>query len=393
MLSTRVFSKNIKTQVILPCQWLSITINTIRLKSNLSSSDSDSDSNTEKQDKIQTKSFNSRKSNEKNDNDLSDMINNLLNTNFSKRTDIGIAVRNREGKIKAQLSKVAETLTTAVGGDKKKILSMMLNNLSEMEKGENTKKRPKIYDSIEKYTKRIGKKDYLNNKILNKEAKFIHGIKQSIKSKYRLNETPESEDKYNTKYSMNEKPSINTRKEITREHDSVIQKLLKEQKQEKQKRVEKEKFFPTFTEGNVPSPNVPELKIWDACEEFSLKLWTTYYPESAFQEMIQWTEEGMLWKFPINNEQGMEEEQNVHFSEHIFLERHLTGWCPTKGPIRHFMELVCIGLSKNPYMTIQEKYDHIMWYKNYFDDQKDLLKELGLAGTISSDSEKQIEPQ
>lgn len=75
----------------------------------------------------------------------------------------------------------------------------------------------------------------------------------------------------------------------------------------------------------------------------------------------------------------MEDEYNVHFSKHVFLERHLVPWCPSKGPIRHFMELVCVGLSKNPYMKIEEKYDHIMWYKDYFKDKQDLLQKLGLV--------------
>ncbi|KAH9628373.1 hypothetical protein HF086_015903 [Spodoptera exigua] len=74
---------------------------------------------------------------------------------------------------------------------------------------------------------------------------------------------------------------------------------------------------------------------------------------------------------------GLEEEQNVHFSEHIFLDAHLEGWCPKKGPIRHFMELVCVGLSKNAFYTVQEKKDHIMWYKEYFESKKDLLTEVG----------------
>lgn len=74
----------------------------------------------------------------------------------------------------------------------------------------------------------------------------------------------------------------------------------------------------------------------------------------------------------------MEDEYNVHFSKHVFLEHHLVPWCPSKGPIRHFMELVCVGLSKNPYMKIEEKYDHIMWYKNYFKDKQDLLQKLGI---------------
>lgn len=27
-------------------------------------------------------------------------------------------------------------------------------------------------------------------------------------------------------------------------------------------------------------------------------------PENIFEEMIQWTDKGMLWQFPINNEFG-----------------------------------------------------------------------------------------
>lgn len=77
----------------------------------------------------------------------------------------------------------------------------------------------------------------------------------------------------------------------------------------------------------------------------------------------------------------MEEEKDVHFSEHIFLDTHLEGWCPTKGPIRHFMELVCVGLSKNAFYTVREKIDHIMWYKEYFESKQDMLKEIGVWET------------
>lgn len=30
-------------------------------------------------------------------------------------------------------------------------------------------------------------------------------------------------------------------------------------------------------------------------------------------------------------------------------------------------------------MTIEEKYDHIMWYKDYFKDKQDLLQKLGIV--------------
>lgn len=83
----------------------------------------------------------------------------------------------------------------------------------------------------------------------------------------------------------------------------------------------------------------------------------------------------------------LEEEKKVHFSEHIFLDAHLEGWCPKKGPVRHFMELVCVGLSKNAFYTVNEKKEHIMWYKEYFESKKDLLTEVGAWEPKSSSSE------
>lgn len=38
------------------------------------------------------------------------------------------------------------------------------------------------------------------------------------------------------------------------------------------------------------------------------------------------------------------------------------------------MDLVCVGLSKNPYLTVQQKREHIEWYKNYFEEKKDILQ-------------------
>ncbi|XP_045490821.1 28S ribosomal protein S31, mitochondrial [Colias croceus] len=121
-----------------------------------------------------------------------------------------------------------------------------------------------------------------------------------------------------------------------------------------------------------------KLDVWEHLNQRELTLATSQPPSNYFEKMILWTEQGKVWKFPINNEQGMEEEENVHFSEHVFLETHLEGWCPARGPIRHFMELVCVGLSKNAFYTVQEKRDHIMWYKEYFESKKDLLNEVGV---------------
>ncbi|XP_058117286.1 small ribosomal subunit protein mS31 [Anopheles ziemanni] len=119
-----------------------------------------------------------------------------------------------------------------------------------------------------------------------------------------------------------------------------------------------------------------KLSTWQKLNDRELRLAVTHPPANYFQKMAIWTEQGKLWKFPINNEQGREQEAQVPFTEHVFLEEHLESWCPRKGPIRHFMELVCVGLSKNHYITAQEKRDHIFWFRDYFEQKKDILKDI-----------------
>lgn len=133
-----------------------------------------------------------------------------------------------------------------------------------------------------------------------------------------------------------------------------------------------------------------KLDVWENLKKRELRLATAQPPANYFQKMILWTNQGKVWKFPIDNEQGLEEEQKIHFSEHIFLDTHLEDWCPKKGPIRHFMELVCVGLSKNPFYTAQEKKEHIMWYKDYFVTKKDLLTEVGAWDLPNSNKEASV---
>nr|XP_048312274.1 28S ribosomal protein S31, mitochondrial isoform X1 [Myodes glareolus] len=100
---------------------------------------------------------------------------------------------------------------------------------------------------------------------------------------------------------------------------------------------------------------------------------------NGFEEMIQWTKEGKLWEFPINNEAGFDDDGS-EFHEHIFLDKYLEGF-PKQGPIRNFMELVTNGLSKNPYLSVKQKVEHIEWFKNYFNEKRDILKENNIAFT------------
>ncbi|KAK4301947.1 hypothetical protein Pmani_025937 [Petrolisthes manimaculis] len=133
-----------------------------------------------------------------------------------------------------------------------------------------------------------------------------------------------------------------------------------------------------FTSKCSKSENVSSiLPVWEALHEEELKRSMSHPPDNAFVEMMTWTNQGKLWTFPIDNEFGLESEKKIGFHEHVFLERHLQGWCPPLGPIRHFMELVCTGLSKNPYITVERKRAHIEWYRNYFAEKEGLLKEIG----------------
>nr|5AJ3_h Chain h, MITORIBOSOMAL PROTEIN MS31, MRPS31 [Sus scrofa] len=128
------------------------------------------------------------------------------------------------------------------------------------------------------------------------------------------------------------------------------------------------------TEEAPETEAVPSL--WDI--EFAKQLAAvTERPfQNGFEEMIQWTKEGKLWEFPINNEAGFDDDGS-EFHEHIFLDKYLQDF-PKQGPIRHFMELVTCGLSKNPYLSVKQKVEHIEWFRNYFNEKRVILKESGI---------------
>ncbi|XP_054038691.1 28S ribosomal protein S31, mitochondrial [Rissa tridactyla] len=132
-----------------------------------------------------------------------------------------------------------------------------------------------------------------------------------------------------------------------------------------------------FTKASKETENalktVSSPTIWDLEFAKEIAAITAQPPRNGFEEMIQWTKEGILWEFPIDNEAGMEDDAEFH--EHIFLEKHLKDF-PKQGPIRHFMELVICGLSKNPYLSVKQKIEHIEWFHKYFEEKKEFLQEI-----------------
>ncbi|MCJ8748351.1 hypothetical protein PDJAM_G00163750 [Pangasius djambal] len=119
----------------------------------------------------------------------------------------------------------------------------------------------------------------------------------------------------------------------------------------------------------------PGPSLWDADLANQMVRAVNQRPRNGLEETIQWTREGKLWQYPISNEAGMEEEEKVPFHEHVFLQRHLEDGFPQHGPVRHFMELVVTGLSKNHHLTISQKLEHIAWFRDYFLQKQEILSE------------------
>ncbi|KAM9389406.1 small ribosomal subunit protein mS31 [Phaethornis superciliosus] len=132
-------------------------------------------------------------------------------------------------------------------------------------------------------------------------------------------------------------------------------------------------FTKASTETEYTLKTVSTPTIWDLELAKEIAAVTAQPPRNGFEEMIQWTKEGILWEYPIDNEAGMEDDAEFH--EHIFLEKHLENF-PKQGPVRHFMELVICGLSKNPYLSVKQKVEHIEWFEKYFEEKKEFLPQI-----------------
>lgn len=117
-------------------------------------------------------------------------------------------------------------------------------------------------------------------------------------------------------------------------------------------------------------------KLWSDLEQEELKLLEQKSPKNAFEEMINWTNEGKLWKYPINNEEGLADQaEKERFDEHVFFD-DLIEQSPDKQPIREFMNDAALGLSKNPFMTAERKRSYLQFYNDYFNQNKDLVDTL-----------------
>ncbi|XP_056014476.1 vigilin-like isoform X2 [Ostrea edulis] len=134
-----------------------------------------------------------------------------------------------------------------------------------------------------------------------------------------------------------------------------------------------------------PEPKDPIDNLWYRLErEEHEKLISNRVTYNDFEEMIQLTKQGKMWHYPIDNEQGIEEEKDVSFTDHVFFDDLLEDF-PKSGPISKFMEQVTVGLAQNPNLTVKEKREHVEWYKNYFQEKAEVLKDtFGETGDLKT---------
>ncbi|XP_072259901.1 small ribosomal subunit protein mS31 isoform X2 [Pyxicephalus adspersus] len=163
----------------------------------------------------------------------------------------------------------------------------------------------------------------------------------------------------------------NLRKQEDGQESPSVKDFVRSQKLFTGKRLQ---IFPLPLSSEETTVTESPITLWDIELAKQIAAVCEHPPRNGFEEMIQWTNEGKLWTFPIDNEAGLDEEQKVEFHEHVFLDKYLEDF-PKQGPIRHFMELVICGLSKNPYFTVQQKKEHIDWFREYFHQKEDVLKE------------------
>jgi small subunit ribosomal protein S31 len=64
------------------------------------------------------------------------------------------------------------------------------------------------------------------------------------------------------------------------------------------------------------------LKTWQAISNREMGILTTQSPRNLIEDMASMTEKGILWHFPINNEQGIDEDQ-VGILRYIFFRNQV----------------------------------------------------------------------
>ncbi len=74
------------------------------------------------------------------------------------------------------------------------------------------------------------------------------------------------------------------------------------------------------------------------------------------------------------------------FYDHVLLNHHLAQF-PDIDQVQRFMEIVLNGLSLNSYMTLDEKREIIEWYRKFFDENVQTIRDAIKAEEYTSSLE------
>ncbi|KAJ8924971.1 hypothetical protein NQ315_001136 [Exocentrus adspersus] len=111
-----------------------------------------------------------------------------------------------------------------------------------------------------------------------------------------------------------------------------------------------------------------ESQTWESLYQRDLRLAVTHPPANYFQQMILWTQQGKIWKARRGEEGGLHR-------THIF-RRAFRALVPSERTAKAFHGKL--------------KKEHIEWYKNYFEEKRNLLQEVG-AFPAQKETQKTIE--
>ncbi|CAK9830192.1 hypothetical protein ANTRET_LOCUS7402, partial [Anthophora retusa] len=165
MLTTHLFSKNIKTQIILPRQWLHVTLNVLR--SNSSSSDS-SDSDAESSNK---NAIGKNKNITEDSNDITSLTHNVKNRKMKSQDYLQVAEKKMKAKqIAKQLTMAAKFLTATEKPNKNSIVSSLLDNISAIQSEDRSKE-------LHKFDTNSNSKKLLEKKTANRRFEAKHEVK------------------------------------------------------------------------------------------------------------------------------------------------------------------------------------------------------------------------
>ena len=85
---------------------------------------------------------------------------------------------------------------------------------------------------------------------------------------------------------------------------------------------EAEKPLGIFQASQSEDTTYETLKTWQAISNREMGILTTQSPRNLIEDMASMTDKGILWHFPINNEQGIDEDQvGTYFFKIYFFQK------------------------------------------------------------------------